>query len=53
MPKAKLKRRIRTRNLHASAPIMRKGGVHEKSTKAKRAASKRVLRAELRRGVTS
>lgn len=32
------------RNRHAYHPIMRKGGVHEKSTGAKRAAGKRETR---------
>ena len=40
----------RRRNVHASAPIMRKGGVHGKSTKALRAAAKRQLHGQLGRG---
>ncbi len=32
------------RNLHACHPIMRKGGVHEKSKSAKRAAAKHETR---------
>ncbi len=32
------------RNLHACAPIMRKGGIHEKSTKAKRAKDKQAMK---------
>jgi hypothetical protein len=34
-------RKKESRNGHAFHPIMRKGGVHEKSNKAKRAAAKR------------
>ena len=34
-------KRRQPRNLHACHPIMRKGGVHEKSKGAKRAAAKR------------
>ena len=41
---------VRRRNVHASAPIMRKGGVHGKSTKALRAAAKRQLHGQLGRG---
>ncbi len=36
------------RNLHAIAPIMRKGGVHEKSEGAKRSAARRELRNTVR-----
>jgi hypothetical protein len=36
------------RNLHAIAPIMRKGGVHEKSEGAKRSAARRELRHAVR-----
>ncbi len=36
------------RNLHAFAPIMRKGGVHEKSESAKRSAARRELRNAVR-----
>lgn len=32
------------RNLHAIAPIMRKGGVHQKSESAQRAAMRRELK---------
>lgn len=32
------------RNLHAIAPIMRKGGIHDKSESAKRTAARRELR---------
>lgn len=34
-------RKLEKRNGHAFHPIMRKGGAHEKSNKAKRAAAKR------------
>lgn len=34
----------KNRNLHACHPIMRKGGVHEKSQSAKRAKAKRATR---------
>lgn len=34
----------KSRNLHACHPIMKKGGVHEKSKGAKRAAAKRETR---------
>ena len=34
-------KRNKPRNFHACHPIMRKGGVHEKSKSAKRAAAKR------------
>ena len=37
---AKRKRKASLRNHHAHHPIMKKGGVHEKSRSAKRAASK-------------
>lgn len=37
-------KRQKARNLHACHPIMRKGGVHEKSKSAKRAAAKRETR---------
>ncbi len=40
-------RPIRARNRHAINPIMRKGGVHEKSSGSKRAADKQSLRAQL------
>ncbi len=36
--------RHKTRNIHACHPIMRKGGVHEKTKGAKRAAAKRDTR---------
>ena len=35
-----MKQKARARNLHACHPIMHKGGVHEKSRGAKRAAAK-------------
>lgn len=38
------------RNLHAIAPIMRKGGVHEKTESAKRTAARRELRNITRQG---
>lgn len=38
------------RNLHAIAPIMRKGGVHEKSESARRTAARRELRNIARQG---
>ncbi len=38
------------RNGHAFHPIMRKGGVHEKSVSAKRSAGKRELKNLLREG---
>lgn len=38
------------RNGHAFHPIMRKGGVHEKSVSAKRSASKRALKNLLSEG---
>ena len=41
------------RNLHACATIMRKGGVHEKSGKAKRAGSKQQLKKAKREGGNS
>ncbi len=37
-------KRQKNRNFHACHPIMRKGGVHEKSSSAKRAAAKRETR---------
>ena len=37
-----------TRNLHACHPIMRKGGVHEKSRGAKRAEAKREIRKKIK-----
>lgn len=40
--------RQRQRNLHACHPIMNKGGVHEKSKGAKRAADKRETRRKTR-----
>lgn len=36
------------RNLHAIAPIMRKGGVHQKSESAERAAMRRDLKKQTR-----
>lgn len=36
-----MSKRQKPRNLHACHPIMRKGGVHEKSKGAERAAAKR------------
>ncbi len=36
------------RNLHAIAPIMRKGGVHQKSESAQRAAMRRDLKKQTR-----
>lgn len=39
-----MSRRTKPRNGHACHPIMRKGGVHEKSKGAKRAAAKRETR---------
>jgi len=42
-----------TRNLHACAAIMRKGGVHEKSGKAKRCESKQKLKKAMREGSNS
>ena len=42
--KAKPQRLMRMRNLHASAPIMRKGGPHVKSGGARRAAAKKECR---------
>ena len=41
------------RNLHACATIMRKGGVHEKSSKAKRLGSKQQLKKAMREGGNS
>lgn len=35
------------RNLHAVAPIMRKGGVHQKSESAERTAARRQLKQQL------
>jgi hypothetical protein len=43
MPKSR-----KPRNFHACHPIMKKGGVHEKSQGAKRAAAKRDTQAQLR-----
>lgn len=43
MPKKK-----KLRNLHACHPIMRKGGVHEKSQGAKRAAAKKETQQQIR-----
>ncbi len=39
---------FKPRNHHALNPLMRKGGVHEKSNSAKRTAAKRQLRKESR-----
>ncbi len=41
------------RNLHACAAIMRKGGVHEATTKAKRNQAKRQLNQAMREGGNS
>lgn len=41
------------RNLHACAAIMRKGGVHESTTKAKRNQAKRQLNKAMREGGNS
>jgi len=43
----------KARNLHACAAIMRKGGVHERTEKAKRNAGKRQLQQALRKGGNS
>lgn len=40
--------RIRRRNLAALAAIMRKGGVHEKTNKAKRQKEKQKLKKQIR-----
>lgn len=42
--KQKTKKPLRYRNPVACSPIMRKGGVHEKSNSAKRGAAKRELK---------
>lgn len=44
------KSRRSIRNPVARAPILRKGGVHEKSTKAKRKNHKQALQRQLREG---
>jgi hypothetical protein len=38
---------LKARNRHAINPLMAKGGCHEKSTGAKRAAAKRATRSQL------
>jgi hypothetical protein len=38
---------LKPRNRHAINPLMGKGGCHEKSTGAKRAANKRAVRSQL------
>lgn len=38
---------MKPRNHHAHAPIMRKGGVHQRTNASERARDKRALRAEL------
>lgn len=40
-----MKKLFKKRNPHAMNPLMRKGGVHQKSNKAQRAAAKRETRA--------
>ena len=39
---------MKPRNIHAYAPIMRKGGVHEKSNSAKRGQARQALKAEIK-----
>ncbi|WP_020410777.1 hypothetical protein [Hahella ganghwensis] len=39
---------VKKRNPHACNPIMRKGGVHQKSNSAKRAKDKRQLKEQAR-----
>lgn len=46
MKKAKPTKPIKYRNHVACNPLLRKGGVHEKSTGAKRSANKRKLKKE-------
>lgn len=45
----KAKSKGRGRNLHAIAPIMRKGGAHQKSNGAQRALDRRELKQHLRK----
>ena len=44
-----MKKKARARNFHACHPIMKKGGVHEKTRGAKRAAAKREIRHQVER----
>lgn len=46
MPQSSAKKRFRYRNHVARNPLLQKGGVHEKSTAAKRGAAKRKLKKE-------
>ena len=39
-----MSKRVKPRNFHACHPIMRKGGVHEKTKGAQRAAARRETR---------
>lgn len=39
------------RNLHAIAPIMRKGGVHQKSESAQRSAARRELKKQAHQSI--